>query len=229
MNRGYVHLWRMVKDSAVFQNEGLFKVFVWCLLRANYKEQYVLVKTGRGCSEVRLLPGTFLFGRDSAARELNMKPSTAWKRILKLKKLEFLNIESHSHYSIIYIINWHIYQPTHEKRNSHNDRQGTVKEHREECKKNRNINMSDSDLAGFENFYSLYPKHEAKKKALEVWMKLHPDAILQEKILDAIEKQKKHKAGLKSRNEFCPDWPLPATWLNGRRWEDEISNVKEDW
>ena len=56
MNRGYVHLWRMVKDSAVFQNEGLFKVFVWCLLRANYREQYVLVKTGRGCSEVKLLP-----------------------------------------------------------------------------------------------------------------------------------------------------------------------------
>mgnify|MGYP003592542477 CR=1 FL=1 len=229
MNRGYVHLWRKVKDSAVFQNEGLFKVFIWCLLRANYKENFVPVKTGRGFSEVRLLPGTFLFGRDSAARELNMKPSTVWNRIMKLKKLEFLNIESNSHYSIIYIINWNIYQAPPEKKNSKSDRQVTGNEHREELKNNKNKKMSESDLAGFESFYSHYPKHEAKKKALDAWIKLNPDNNLKEQILNAIENQKRHKARLKDRNEFCPAWPLPATWLKGHRWEDEIPNVKEDW
>jgi hypothetical protein len=87
--------------------------------------------------------------------------------------------------------------------------------------------MSESDLSDFEKFYSAYPKREAKKKALDTWVKLHPDNDLQQNILDAIEKQKIHKDGLKSRNEFCPEWPLPASWLNQRRWEDEMPEVKK--
>ncbi len=125
MNRGYFKTWRKITDSAVFQNEGLLKIFIWCLARAAYKEMFITVRTGRGVSEVRLSPGSFLFGRDSAARELNMSPSTVWKRMLKLKKLEILNIESDSHYSIIYIINWHIYQAEQEKGDIESDRQGT--------------------------------------------------------------------------------------------------------
>lgn len=229
MNRGYIKLWRKVEESVVFKNEGLLKVFIWCLLRANHKENVFPVRTGRGFSELKLFPGSFLFGRNSAAIELDMKPSTAWKRILKLKNLGFLNIESHSHYSIIYIVNWHIYQSYPMSSINHSDRQGTGKEHRQECKNNKNINMSDSDLAAFDNFYSHYPKHEARKKAQEAWMKLHPDSALQERILTAIGQQKKHKDGLKDRNEFCPDWPLPATWLNGQRWEDEVKEVKPNW
>jgi len=132
MNRGYFKTWRKITDSAVFQNEGLLKVFIWSMARAAYRETFVTVRTGRGVSEVKLLPGQFIFGRESAAQELNMKPSTAWKRMLKLKNLEILNIESNSHYSIITIVNWDTYQCDHEKRNSESNRQGTGKEHKEE-------------------------------------------------------------------------------------------------
>jgi DNA-binding Lrp family transcriptional regulator len=146
MNRGYVRLWRKLEESAVFQNEGLLKVFLWCLLRANHKETFVRVKTGRGISEAKLFPGSFIFGRESAAERLNMKPSTAWKRILKLKKLEYLNIKSDSHYSIIYIINWDSYQAVPEKSNSEGDRQGTGKEHRQELKNNKNKTFSSDSI-----------------------------------------------------------------------------------
>jgi len=135
MNRGFVKLWRRIDESAVFQNEGLLKVFLWCMVRANYKDAYVMVRTGRGYSEVLLPAGSFLFGRESAARELRMPPSTVWKRIKKLKKLEILNIESNSHYSIINIINWHLYQDIQNESNSERNRQGTGKEHREEVKR----------------------------------------------------------------------------------------------
>ena len=87
--------------------------------------------------------------------------------------------------------------------------------------------MSELDPSDFSLFYKSYPKREAKKKAIDAWVKLHPDNVLQQFILNAIEKQKTHKAGLKSRNEFCPTWPMPATWLNQRRWEDEIPEVKK--
>ncbi len=145
MNRGYIKLWRKRLESIVFLIEGLLKVLIWGLLRANHKETFVRVKTGRGISEVKLIPGTFLFGRESAAKELHMSPSTVWKRILKLKKLEFLNIESNSHYSIVYIINWTIYQAVSEDSDSERNRQVTGKEHRQECKEcKEDILLSDS-------------------------------------------------------------------------------------
>ena len=158
MNRGFVKLWRRIEDSAVFQNEGLLKVFVWCMVRANYKDAHIKVRTGKGYSEVLLPAGSFLFGRESAARELKMPPSTVWKRIKKLKKLEILNIESNSHYSIIFIINWHLYQDIQNESDSARNRQGTGKEHREEVKrikriKNPSLDFSENEIPEMVNRY----------------------------------------------------------------------------
>jgi hypothetical protein len=87
--------------------------------------------------------------------------------------------------------------------------------------------MSESD---FNLFYQNYPKHEAREKALKAWQKIKPVDGLPDIILNAIEKQKAYNAALKTKGEFCPEWPLPATWLNGRRWEDEIpEHKKADW
>jgi len=146
MLRGYIKLWRKVLDSAVFQNEGLLKVFLWCLLKANHKESFVMVKIGNGTSEVKLSPGQFLFGRESAAENLRMSPSTVWKRILKLKNLGFLNIKSDSHYSIINIVNWSSYQVRQENSDSESNSRGTAGEHRQECKNNKNNIYSQNAL-----------------------------------------------------------------------------------
>jgi DNA-binding Lrp family transcriptional regulator len=181
MNRGYVKLWRKTLDSAVFLNEALFKVFIWCLLRAAYKAVFFMAKTGRGISEVKLSPGSFLFGRDSAAKELNMPPSTLWKRILKLKKLGFLNIESDSHYSIISIVNWHIYQAEPEKGDSERNRQGTGKEHKEELKKEKKSKKEDKDYSSdsveiglskylFSRIYGNFPN--TKEPNYQAWAKV---------------------------------------------------------
>ena len=109
MNRGYIKLYRKTLESRAFQSEGLLKVWIWCLLKATHKEVWVPIKIGRGLTEVHLLPGQFIFGRESAAKKLKMKPSTVWKRIVKLKKLGNLNIQSNRQYSIITIVNWDTY------------------------------------------------------------------------------------------------------------------------
>lgn len=115
MNEGYVKIYRKTIRSQVFQNEGLFKVWMWCLLKANHKGQWVSVKTGKGTTEVWIEPGQFIFGRKKAAKELKMKPSTVRNRILKLKNMGNLDIQSNSQYSIIIIINWDTYQAPYEK------------------------------------------------------------------------------------------------------------------
>ena len=131
---GWIKLHRQILQSQVFQNEGLFKVWVWCLLEANHAEAWVPIKTGRVIQEVHVKPGQFIFGRHSAAKKIKMSPSTIWKRMQKLKNMQNLNIDSNSHYSIITIIKWGSYQGENNKGDSKGDSRVTAGEHKQECK-----------------------------------------------------------------------------------------------
>lgn len=136
MDRGYVKLWRKITDSQIFRNEGLLKMWIWCLTKATHKKRWITVKTGRSETEVELLPGQFVFGRDSAAKELNMNPSTVWKRMQKLKKVQNLTIESNSNCSIVSIINWDTYQGDIPKGDSESDSRVTAEEQPSDTNKN---------------------------------------------------------------------------------------------
>jgi len=54
--------------------------------------------------------GSFVFGRKTASKELNMPERTVYDRILKLAKMQNIAIISNSHYSIISICNYEYYQ-----------------------------------------------------------------------------------------------------------------------
>lgn len=80
-----------------------------------------------------------------------------------------------------------------------------------------------SPSGGFEEFWVSYPKKIAKQNALKAWFKLSPDVVLAGNILAALERHKTNPSWLKDNGQWIP---LPASWINGRRWEDEI-NVKK--
>lgn len=69
---------------------------------------------------------------------------------------------------------------------------------------------------GFDRFWTAYPRHEGKQAAMKAWRKLGPDPPLAA-ILAALAWQCQ-LARWVNEPEFIPH---PATYLNGRRWEDE--------
>jgi len=71
-------------------------------------------------------------------------------------------------------------------------------------------------LNGFDTFWRLYPKRVAKHRAQKAWKKVLPAEY--EPIMAALEKQVKCVEWAKDGGQYIP---LPASWLNGRRWEDE--------
>ena len=74
----------------------------------------------------------------------------------------------------------------------------------------------------FEIFYKAYPKH-LKKAEVEKWfLKNKPNDELFKIMMDQLEKFKKSD-GWKQTQYI----PYPSTWLNQKRWEDEIK-TKED-
>lgn len=70
----------------------------------------------------------------------------------------------------------------------------------------------------FGRFWNAYPKKMAKGGAQKAWKKLKVAPSFLDTILMAIEKQKQSTNWKKDEGKFIP---YPATWLNGRRWEDE--------
>ena len=72
----------------------------------------------------------------------------------------------------------------------------------------------------FAQFWAAYPRHEAKQTALKAFEKINPDEELLAKMLSAIEKQKRTSQWQENNGQYIPH---PATWLNQRRWEDEVT------
>jgi len=75
----------------------------------------------------------------------------------------------------------------------------------------------------FDEFYASYPNKKAKGAALTAWVKLKPNERAM--CRPAIESQVKanHFRGTDG-NDYIPH---PASWLNARRWEDEITEPKQ--
>lgn len=72
---------------------------------------------------------------------------------------------------------------------------------------------------GFEAFWSAYPRKAAKPKAAQAFARIRPDDALLAAMLAAIAVQALSEQWVKDGGQFIP---MPASWLNARRWEDQM-------
>jgi hypothetical protein len=75
--------------------------------------------------------------------------------------------------------------------------------------------LSYDDYPEFLEFWSAYPNKEGKYKALEAWAEKNPPI---DRVLDAIAWQVHTDKWRKDNGQYIP---LPTTYINGKRWEDE--------
>lgn len=80
---------------------------------------------------------------------------------------------------------------------------------------------SRDDLAEpFAQFWQSYPRKVSKAEAEKAYRKLKPDSALQATLLAAVALQARSQEWTKDDCRFVPH---AATWLNQRRWEDQLS------
>ena len=105
---------------------------------------------------------------------------------------------------------------------------------------NNNIDISSSDDKGikeetkkvkkeqnnelFDKFWEAYPKKRDKQSSKKAFTKLNVDVKLFDKMMYALSQAKNSYDRQKNAGQYIP---YPSTWLNGRRWEDELSNVSQ--
>ena len=91
------------------------------------------------------------------------------------------------------------------------------------CNENSIIEVLDQKEMWFESFWEIYPKHQDKKKAKQKFLKLCTN-------------EKEYKAIMDGLRNVLPVWakkdtkyiPMPTTWLNGERWNDEVDLHMEE-
>lgn len=71
----------------------------------------------------------------------------------------------------------------------------------------------------FARFWSLYPRKVGKEAARKAWDKLTLTDELFEVMVQALGAQSVNTEWTKDNGQFIPH---PSTWLNGKRWEDEV-------
>lgn len=88
------------------------------------------------------------------------------------------------------------------------------------AKKRKPALRGNGAAEGFEEFYAAYPRRVGRAKAEKAWTALHPDEALRASILLAVRRQSASEQWTKDGGKFIPH---PASWLNGKRWEDETA------
>lgn len=85
--------------------------------------------------------------------------------------------------------------------------------------KRREVTQVKEGAESFETFWEKYPRKVAKQAARAAWSRLQPSEQLLSEILAGVEKWAKSQQWTKDGGQFIPH---PATFLNGRRWEDDV-------
>ena len=91
------------------------------------------------------------------------------------------------------------------------------------CSKNSSneqlkIEILDKTDSLFELFWANYPRKQKKKETYDWFKKNKPNEEFVNYLIECVKKQSMSKQW--SKGQFIP---LPSTWLNGKRWEDELT------
>ena len=90
-------------DGRIACSPELRDLLAWCQRKAGSEREHVQRITGRGKTEsVKLRDDQFTYGRNTAAHELEMRPSTLRDRMAKLEAYGAITVDPlDAHYSVV--------------------------------------------------------------------------------------------------------------------------------
>ncbi len=108
-NNGYIRLYRNIMDWGWYREPNTVRLFIHCLLKANYTE-----KEWQG---IKIPIGSFVTSYANLAQELKLSIQNIKTAIKHLKLTNELTIKSTGQYSIITVKNYSYYQTNNTRTN----------------------------------------------------------------------------------------------------------------
>lgn len=97
MLEGWVKLDRSLLDSRVFSDADLWRIYTWCLIKANQKTAYF--------QGVEIPSGSFATGRKAAGEELEISEFKFDRAIKRLQSWGLISLKPHNRFTIVGVVN----------------------------------------------------------------------------------------------------------------------------
>lgn len=220
---GFILLYRQITEWEWYQNPNTFRVFLHCLLMANFTD-------GR-FEGMDIKRGQFVTSLPNLSKQTKLSIQQVRTALDHLKSTGEITDTSTSKYRVITVVKYNDYQQDNRQNNSQStgNQQASNRQvtgNQQQYKKNNNDNneKKEKEILLFDRFWSVYPRHVNKQGAMKAFDKLKVDEELLEKMITAVERQKKSEQWSRDNGQYIPH---PATWLNQHRWEDEITPASQ--
>ena len=131
--KGFVKLYRSLLDWEWYQDANTMRVFMHCLLKANYKD-----KRWQG---IVIPKGSFVSSRGKLAQELHLSEQNVRTALNHLKSTGEITIKSTKKYTIYTVNNWDYFQEDNQLPNqplTNNQPTANHNQRNQERKKSRN-------------------------------------------------------------------------------------------
>ena len=221
---GFIQLHRKIVEWEWYSNTNTFRLFVHCLLMANFTD-------GRfEGNEIKR--GQFVTSLDHLSKQTRLSVRQVRVALDHLIMTGELTSQSFNRFRVITVVKYDVYQ-TEGKQNGNQTASRGQAEGKQGASKGQQYNNDNKGIMEkgnnnisclFDQFWKAYPRKESKPNAKKAFEKIKPDEELLQKMLTAIEKWKATDQWQEDGGRYIPH---PSTWLNQRRWEDEPMAAKQ--
>ena len=231
MNKGWISIHRKLTGHWLYDQKPYDCCHAWLdiLLSVNHEDRKVLF-------DGKLFPvkaGQMITSLSKLSEKWGWNNRTKIRRFLELLVSDgMVDLKRNNNGTLLTVANWDFYQ-CHETQMKH-----SRNTHETDIDTNNNDNNENNDNKknkgkyetraktregaevlppGFAEFWTAYPKKVKKPDAIKAWKQVNGDNLTSA-ILESVETFKTSQGWTKDNGQFIP---YPASWLRGKRWEDE--------
>lgn len=219
----WIKLHRSILQSNVFDNPEILKVWIWVLCKANWGDTKFII----GTKAVDLKAGQMVFGRNAAARDLQMNESKVYRIMKILEALGNIKLKPNNKFTVVTVVNWGFFQSEsavseqqeNSKRTADEQQLNIKRTTNEHTKRINKKNKEDKEYIyeHFERIWQMYPRKKGKNAVSEKSMaELYEAGI--EIVNKAIENYKDELRRNGTEEQFIM---YGSTFFNGR-WKDYV-------
>lgn len=205
---GWVCLHKKLTNWEWYTDVNTSHLFIYCLLKANYKQ-----KDWQG---IKIQRGSFVSSLSKISHETGLSIQSVRTSLKKLEKTKNLTNRSTNKYRYISIVNYDLYQDNNKQLTNN---QQTTNKQSTTTNNNNNLTKKQINIL-FDQFWELYDLKRAKKKCFEKYTSLLKKGIKHEVIMQGVVNYNQYL-----QNAEEQDYKKhPITYLNNESWEDEYKS-----
>ena len=232
-SRGYIKLHRQIQTSKIWDSDPFSRGQAWVdmLLSAAFAPRSVRIRGIR----VDLQRGQLALSEVEYARRWKWSRGKVRRFLAELesKTVQQIVQQKTNVTSVITILNYEKYQgngaadsaANGTTSSTANGQQTDTIEEGKEGGEGKEVPPKPprGDSAQFSDFWQAYPNKKDKGRARKAWKKHKCDGLFAQ-IMETLAKYKQCNQWTRDGGEFVP---MPSTWLNGQRWEDEPDTANQ--